>query len=73
MQDGLLKAKITYEIMRPESVGWGQTALVLGKHSGRHALRDRLNALGYDLREEDLNRRVRAVQGTRGSKEGRVR
>jgi 2-isopropylmalate synthase len=55
-QDGILKEKSTYEIMTPESVGWGQTSLVLGKHSGRHALRDRLKGLGYSLRDEDLNR-----------------
>jgi 2-isopropylmalate synthase len=55
-QDGLLKDKRTYEIMTPESVGWGQTSLVLGKHSGRHALRDRLRQLGYELGQEDLNR-----------------
>jgi 2-isopropylmalate synthase len=55
-QDGLLKDKSTYEIMTPESVGRGHTALVLGKHSGRHALKDRLKQLGYDLKDEDLNR-----------------
>jgi len=55
-QDGILKDKRTYEIMTPESVGWGRTALVLGKHSGRHALKERLKVLGYDLREDDLNR-----------------
>ncbi len=55
-QDGILKDKSTYEIMTPESVGWGQTSLVLGKHSGRHALRDRLKLLGYELKDGDLNR-----------------
>lgn len=55
-QDGILKEKSTYEIMRPESVGWGQTSLVLGKHSGRHALKDRLEKLGYDLTPQDLDR-----------------
>jgi 2-isopropylmalate synthase len=55
-QDGMLKQRDTYEIMTPESVGRGQSTLVLGKHSGRHALRDRLKQLGYDLRDEDLNR-----------------
>jgi 2-isopropylmalate synthase len=48
-QDGLLKEKTTYEIMRPESVGITQSTLVLGKHSGRHAFRTRLHELGYDL------------------------
>jgi len=55
-QDGLLKERTTYEIMRPESVGLVKTNLVLGKHSGRHAFRDRLKQIGYDLSEEDLNK-----------------
>jgi 2-isopropylmalate synthase len=46
---------MTYEIMRPETVGLNRNALVLGKHSGRHALRDRLKSLGYDLSDEELN------------------
>jgi 2-isopropylmalate synthase len=48
-QDGVLKERITYEIMRPEDVGFGQTRLVLGKHSGRHAFADRLKHLGFTL------------------------
>jgi 2-isopropylmalate synthase len=55
-QDGLLKEKITYEIMRPESVGISQSTLVLGKHSGRHAFRTRLSELGYELTSEDLGK-----------------
>ena len=55
-QDGLLKEKSTYEIMRPESVGFHATKLVLGKHSGRHAFKTRLNELGYVLTDEELNR-----------------
>ena len=54
-QDGMLKNSSTYEIMTPESVGWTQSRLVLGKHSGRHALKVRLQELGYDLKPEDLN------------------
>jgi len=54
-QDGLLKAKLTYEIMTPESVGIAKSSLVLGKHSGRHAFRDRIEALGYDLNDNELN------------------
>src|SRR5574339_471922 len=55
-QDGMLKHHSTYEIMRPEDVGLGSSALVLGKHSGRHAFRKRLEELGYDnLSKEDLN------------------
>jgi 2-isopropylmalate synthase len=55
-QDGLLKERTTYEIMRPESVGLVKTHLVLGKHSGRHAFRDRLKQIGYELADEDLNK-----------------
>ena len=55
-QDGLLKEKSTYEIMKPESIGLHATKLVLGKHSGRHAFKTRLKDLGYDLTDEELNR-----------------
>jgi 2-isopropylmalate synthase len=48
-QDGMLKERSTYEIMQPEDVGIQQTELVLGKHSGRHALRERVHDLGYHL------------------------
>ena len=54
-QDGLLKEKTTYEIMRPEDVGFGETKLVLGKHSGRHAFKARLKKLGYKLSEKYLD------------------
>ena len=53
-QDGMLKHRLTYEIMTPESVGAEGTRLVLGKHSGRRALRQRLAALGYELDAEAL-------------------
>jgi 2-isopropylmalate synthase len=53
-QDGMLKERSTYEIMRPEEVGVPKTDLVLGKHSGRHALRDRVEELGYHLNESQL-------------------
>jgi 2-isopropylmalate synthase len=53
-QDGMLKERSTYEIMRPEDVGVPRTDLVLGKHSGRHALRERLTELGYTVSEEQL-------------------
>jgi 2-isopropylmalate synthase len=53
-QDGMLKERSTYEIMRPEEVGVPKTDLVLGKHSGRHALRDRVTELGYHLSEEQV-------------------
>lgn len=53
-QDGMLKHQQTYEIMRPETVGVKQSRLVLGKHSGRHALKVRLAKLGYELNEEEV-------------------
>lgn len=55
-QDGVLKNPMTYEIMKPETVGLASNKLVMGKHSGRHAFRDRLADLGYDLDGDDLNR-----------------
>ncbi|MCC6765646.1 MAG: 2-isopropylmalate synthase [Deltaproteobacteria bacterium] len=55
-QDGVLKNKITYEIMRPETVGVGSNRLVLGKHSGRHAFVDRLQELGIAAQELDMNK-----------------
>lgn len=55
-QDGFLKERSTYEIMKPEDVGIPQSKLVLGKHSGRHAFKARLEELGYRLSEEELNR-----------------
>lgn len=55
-QDGMLKHHLTYEIMRPEDVGITKSKLVLGKHSGRHALRVRLAELGHALNEEDLDK-----------------
>ena len=55
-QDGLLKEKSTYEIMRPETVGLVQSKLVMSKLSGRHAFRQRLEDLGYQLSERELNK-----------------
>ncbi len=55
-QDGVLKDASTYEIMTPESVGWTKSSLVLGKHSGRAAFRDKLRALGYgEVGDNQLN------------------
>jgi 2-isopropylmalate synthase len=51
-QDGILKFRETYEIMDPASVGIPKTSLVLGKHSGRHAFRERITFLGYSLTDE---------------------
>jgi len=55
-QDGILKERRTYEIMDAESIGLASNTLVLGKHSGRHAFKKRLEELGYNLSPEDLNR-----------------
>ena len=54
-QDGYLKDKSTYEIIDPHSVGVPEAKLILGKHSGRHALNDRLKHLGFDLTREQLD------------------
>jgi 2-isopropylmalate synthase len=55
-QDGFLKKQETYEIMTPESIGLLKSKLVLGKHSGRHAFRTRLEEKGYRLNDEEVNR-----------------
>ncbi len=54
-QDGLLKEKSTYEIIKPETIGLHKTRFVLGKHSGRHAFRMRLDELGYKVSDDELN------------------
>jgi 2-isopropylmalate synthase len=54
-QDGVLKAAITYEIMTPQSIGRTSNELVLGKHSGRHAFRDRLEELGFQLSDKEFH------------------
>jgi len=53
-QDGVLKNPMTYEIMKPENIGLSASKLILGKHSGRHALRSHLKEMGYDLSDEEL-------------------
>jgi 2-isopropylmalate synthase len=55
-QHGMLKHASTYEIMRPQDVGLSRSALVLGKHSGRHALRERIKELGFDIDEAEFAR-----------------
>lgn len=55
-QDGMLKEKTTFEIMTPESIGLKESRLVLGKLSGRHAFKARLQEMGYELNDEELNR-----------------
>lgn len=53
-QDGVIKDKQTYEIMKPETIGLDDTSLVLGKLSGRHALKEKLSELGYQVSDEEL-------------------
>ncbi len=60
-QDGMLKHELTYEIMRPESVGAAGTRLVLGKHSGMRGLDARCRALGHQMRQAELERIYRRV------------
>jgi len=55
-QDGVLKNRLTYEIMTPESIGVPSSKLILGKHSGRHAFKERLQEMGYFLLDEELQK-----------------
>ena len=55
-QDGVLKERTTYEIMKPEDVGVVGTSLVLGKHSGRHAFNERLKSIGFVLKEDQIEK-----------------
>ena len=55
-QDGILKNRLTYEIMDATTIGLAESTLVLGKHSGRHAFADRIEQMGYHLNREQLNR-----------------
>lgn len=61
-QDGVIKMPITYEIMDPKAVGIPSSSLVMGKHSGRHAFKERLAELGYNLSDEDFTRAFNAFQ-----------
>lgn len=54
-QHGMLKHRGTYEILRPEAVGWAKSQMIMGRHSGRAALADRLRELGFALEEAQLN------------------
>ena len=55
-QDGVLKERTTYEIMNPGDIGLSKNNIVLGKHSGRHALQDKIKLIGYNLDNDELNR-----------------
>ncbi|MFN2343195.1 MAG: 2-isopropylmalate synthase [Desulfonatronovibrio sp.] len=61
-QDGMLKNRQTYEIMTPDSIGKSSSDIVIGKHSGRHALKSKLDELGYKLTEEQLSQVFEAVK-----------
>ncbi len=61
-QDGLLKEKTTYEIMTPQSIGYSHTSLVLGKHSGRHAFKERILKLGYELTDDQIEKAFKSFK-----------
>ena len=69
-QDGYLKEKSTYEIIDPKSVGVPESKLVLGKHSGRHALKQRCEEMGYTLTREDLDSLYRRFTALADRKKG---
>ncbi len=69
-QDGVLKERTTYEIMRPQDVGVPETRLVLGKHSGRHALRERFEAMGYQLADAEFLRAFERFKSLADRKKG---
>jgi len=69
-QDGYLKEKTTYEIIDPKSVGVPEGKLVLGKHSGRHALKQRCEQLGFSLSKEELDRVYHAFTSLADRKKG---
>ena len=69
-QDGYLKERTTYEIMEPRSVGVPESRLVLGKHSGRHALKSRLDDLGFVLTREELDRVYTEITALADNKKG---
>jgi len=67
-QDGVLKERTTYEIMRPEDVGFIGEGLVLGKHSGRHAFKTRLKSLGFTIDGEELDKAFERFKATADKK-----
>ncbi len=69
-QDGYLKEKTTYEIMDPHSVGVPESKLVLGKHSGRHALKKRTEDLGFDLSKQELDALYHRLTSLADNKKG---
>src|SRR5580658_806563 len=69
-QDGYLKERTTYEIMDPKSVGVPESRLVIGKHSGRHALKSRLEVLGFILTKEELDQVYTEITALADNKKG---
>jgi 2-isopropylmalate synthase len=67
-QHGMMADRSTYEIMAPESVGITKSSLVLGKHSGRHAFRERVKGLGYQLTEEEVDRTFKRFKAVADNK-----
>jgi 2-isopropylmalate synthase len=61
-QHGILSSKLTYEIMKPEEIGWVGTNIVIGKHSGKHAVDAILNEMGYELTKEQVDRVIDKVK-----------
>ncbi|MFH1228312.1 MAG: 2-isopropylmalate synthase, partial [Planctomycetota bacterium] len=61
-QDGVLKDRRTYEIITPDTIGISSNVLILGKHSGRHAFRERLKSLGYELSNDNLDKAFNAFK-----------
>ena len=72
-QDGMLKNAETFEIMRPEDVGLSETNIVMGKHSGRAALRSKLKDLGYELADNQLKDVFVRFKGARRSQKRGLR
>jgi len=72
-QDGMLKSKETYEIMSPETIGLNRTidaGIVLGKHSGRHAVKTRLSEMGYEVGSDDLDEIFKRFKAVADKKKG---
>ena len=69
-QDGYLKERTTYEIIDPKSVGVPEGRLVLGKHSGRHALKKRCEDLGFTLTKEELDIVYKEITALADNKKG---
>ncbi len=67
-QDGVLKEKTTYEIIEPETVGLSSNSMVIGKHSGRHAFRTKIQELGFTVTDEEMNQLFKVFKNLADSK-----